>query len=212
MASGSRTWYLFTFPAPGSPAASGWKVIKSSRAHTCRNPWVRQSHWACSQHRSHTGRVQGQAGWPPTPHAPQPGSLLQEQPRGSPGGPTKSVLLAFRSAVHRPCDLGETCFPGSQASSLQNGDRGTWQHPLGGRQGAEGMLSREVGREPGEGSCCFPGAEAVQDPETQKGPLLGAPAGHRVRAGRKGERHADLCLPGLPCPAHTSDKPRQCCR
>ena len=100
----------------------------------------------------------------------------------------------FHLATVRPCDLGKTCFPGSQASSLWNGDRGTWQQPLGGPQGAEGTLSREMQREPREGSCCFPGAEAVQEPETQKGPLLGATAGHRARAGRRGERHADLSL------------------
>lgn len=127
------------------------------------------------------------------PHVgpPSPSCSLSDQLRTDPVTLARPAFLGLRLL---PCRM-ETEAPGNT-------------HSGGGQQGAEGTLSREMGREPGEGSCCFPGAEAVQEPETQKGPLLGAPAGHRARAGRRGEGHADLCLPGLPCPAHISDKPR----
>lgn len=58
------------------------------------------------------------------------------------------------SAAHKPCGLGKTCYPGPQAPSLRNGERGPWQPPLGGLQGqkpysvgrCEETLVKEEGR------------------------------------------------------------------
>lgn len=107
--------------------------------------------------------------------------------------PARFQILCLASV--RPCDLGKTCLPGSQTSSLRNGDRGTWQQPLGVRQGAEGTLSREMQREPRERSCCFPGAEAVH---ARAGDTEGTPARSYCRtqsqSRKERERHADLSL------------------
>lgn len=60
MALGSRTWCLLTLPAPNSTSASWRKEINSCGAHSCRNPWVRQSDSICAQCRLCTGRTHGQ--------------------------------------------------------------------------------------------------------------------------------------------------------
>lgn len=68
---------------------------------------------------------------------PNPGACFRSSlggPHAGPPSPSCSLSDPL-SAAHRPCDLGKTCFAGSQASSLRNGDRGTRQQPLGGRQG-----------------------------------------------------------------------------
>lgn len=129
---------------------------------------------------------------------PQPRSLLQEQSRGSPCGPTESVLLAFRSSVlprsdpvtsARPAFLGLRLHPcGMETEALGNSHsgcgRGLKAHSAG---RCKENLVKEAAVSPGWRQC-------MQERETQKGPLLGATAGHRVRAGRRGERHADLSL------------------
>lgn len=53
----------------------------------------------------------------------------------------------------------------------------------------------------------LPGAEAVQEPERQQAPLLGATAGRRARAGRRGGRHAGLSLPAADVPLTDQTSP-----
>lgn len=97
--------------------------------------------------------------------------------------------------MHRPCGLGKTHYPGSQPPSLQNGERGTWQHPLG---DARGWKASSAGRWEER-----PGAEMNLLEWIRKKPLAGCYGpdfficrtchNHRVNLGKKRFWKAFLC-------------------